>query len=336
MSTPILLMSSERSGSNLLRSILNAHNNVSSPVSPHLLKSLSKAGYKRRTPLPRKVIDGLIEDCLEIVNIPDNRFSWNINIKKSEILKNLETPTFEGVILTVYELHAKKKGCDNYVLKENALYHHASNIKNQIKQTKVIYLVRDGRDVAASEKKIPTKNRHIYLLADNWKKEQDKSLEELSSIPKNDHIKVKYEELVTKPIEVIKNICEVLEIPFSQKMLEFYKIENARKDSSKAEVWKNLSSPIKKQNFKKYQSDLTSREIRIFEKTAGKTLKKLGYSCDTDEFLKKISPSEDILYRAYNKFYTFWNKKNKQYTQEEKEFLMRKKKIIKKRRALLT
>ena len=74
--SPIFIMSSERSGSNLLRILLGNHSNISGPAAHQLLQTFySQIPYY--SPLShRENLINLFEDFMAIVNHPYH--SWNI------------------------------------------------------------------------------------------------------------------------------------------------------------------------------------------------------------------------------------------------------------------
>lgn len=62
-----------------------------------------------------------------------------------------------------------------------------------------IYLYRDGRDVALSFKKAIVGEKHIYALAENWKKDQEAALRLKDRTAADHFFMLNYETLIASP-----------------------------------------------------------------------------------------------------------------------------------------
>ncbi|MFB6306966.1 MAG: sulfotransferase [Flavobacteriales bacterium] len=328
---PILIMSSERSGSNLLRSILSSHPNIYGPVALQLWRTLSRVEEKYGDFQYDENVKELADDALSIAKLEGTRFTWALKATPDDVLENLVDRSFSGVLLTIYELYAKQNENSIYVIKENDLYEYAKNIVDANNKTKVIYLVRDGRDVACSEKSVPTKNRHIYLLANQWNFEQQKALKVYNELSDKHCFLLKYEDLISDFENKVNELTEFLEIEPSDNMLEFYQNKEVKQQSKATDAWKNISSPIKRKNTGKYKDELSKADIKLYEKVAGNMLTKFDYECDTGQYGSGVNPVMDFYYRVYNKFYKLAVGKDFKYPKEDKKFINYKKEIVKKR-----
>lgn len=143
----------------------------------------------------------------------------------------------------------------------------------------VIYLVRDGRDVAVSFKKIMIGEKHIYHLATKWRDEQELALRYLTTIAHAHErfIIIKYEDLIMDPDGYLMEICQKLKIPYNAGVSNYYSSQESQLTAEAGRMWENVAKPVIKDNKNKYLQALSAEELQIFETIAGDTLEKLGY-----------------------------------------------------------
>lgn len=297
----IYIMSSERSGSNLLRSMLGGHSTVSAPIALHILKTFSKhLSYYGE--LNEASVKALAEDVSKLIAVKDSTIKWEMDIPAEDLLHGLESYSLTAVARNAYQRFAEKEAKVHWVNKENNLFEFAYDIHSHFPEDKFVYLVRDGRDVASSDKKLPHRNRHIFLLAEQWKKEQQMCIQisqELS--PKTVHI-LRYEDLISAPEVELKKLCSFLELPFEEGMLNYHQKEASKSSAGKSEMWSNISKPVLSSNMAKFKKVLSTREIRIFESVCQNELMALGYPLmHPAESLRAPSLSKEALYRIQNK-----------------------------------
>jgi hypothetical protein len=141
---------------------------------------------------------------------------------------------------------------------------------------KIIYLYRDGRDVALSFKKALVGPKHIYSIAKKWRQEQELALKCIED-HSLDSLSLSYESLIKDPEKQLKQICTFLGLNYNQNALNFYTSEESIKTAEAGEMWQNLTHPIIRKNINKYKKGLSDEEITIFELEAHEVLVQLGY-----------------------------------------------------------
>jgi len=272
----------QRSGSNLLRVMLDQIDGVVAPHPPHILITFIEL-------LP---LYGNLEKKENFAHLVDDVCSWIENnpvpwegvvFDRNEIQKKCISPTLIEVFRLVYEKAAEARNAKYWSCKSMANTHFFEKLEELRPAPIYLYLYRDGRDVALSFKKAYVGEKHIFSIAKKWNEDQEKSLEICEKVPKERVVKIRYEDMLADSEKTIRDICKVLKIPFQNKFSSYYKSKEATNTSIAGEMWQNLSKPIMKDNFNKYRTGLTKEEIEIFESIAGNSLKALGYSLDNDE-----------------------------------------------------
>ena len=160
-----------------------------------------------------------------------------------------------------------------------------------------IYLYRDGRDVALSFKKAIVGEKHIYALAENWKKDQEAALRLKDRTAADHFFMLNYESLIADPEKVMRRLCGFLHLPYSDKVMDYYKSRESENTAVAGKMWANVTKPILKDNTKKFLRELSSEDIAIFESVAGDMLQQLGYSlCTPADLLRDSFSDEEIAY----------------------------------------
>jgi hypothetical protein len=121
--------------------------------------------------------------------------------------------------------------------------------------------------------------KHIYFIAKQWKEEQDACMRLMDQLGNKRVIRVKYEELITRPETELRKICDFIGASFSYSALDYYKSKESKNTAVSGVMWKNVQKPIIADNYNKYIKELSHTDIGLFENVAGDTLQKLGYNC---------------------------------------------------------
>ena len=289
MSKAIQFIGTQRSGSNLLRLILNQHPSISAPHPPHLLKTFIPLlpFYKE---MNGQAMENLVDEMCRWVEA--NPVEWtNVNFDRSSILENSDT-IFE-VFKHIYQAKAEADEADIWCCKSTFNIHYSDELEEKVKPF-YIHLYRDGRDVAASFKRVMVGHKHAFHLAHQWQKEQELAIDLLNKVEEQRKYSVSYEKLLDQPEAVAKEICLKLGIEYDEKMLLYYQSEESQHTAESGRMWASVTSPILKDNTGKYRRELTPEDIEIFEEIAGGMLENLGYTLDKPTTGKIVWDEEEF------------------------------------------
>lgn len=268
----IIILASERSGTNLLRVLLNNHKDICGPIAPHFFNTfyptLSKYGD-----LENKQNSLLLLN--HMIRLANHKFhDWKFNINVDEIIEKYNVNSYETAFDAVYQERAMLSGKKHYVSKDNDLFNYIEYI-NKLENVKYLYLYRDPRDHVASWMQTPIFMHTPFDVINKWIKEQNTILD-LSKT--NSFHFVSYEDLISNSKVTMDRILKFIEVDIDENC---YTTDPFNKESKRNELWKNLSKPILKNNTRKYQKLLSRRDIKIIESKSKHIMKKLGYDFDT-------------------------------------------------------
>ncbi len=276
MSNPIFIIGTERSGTNLLRLILNSHSAIAVPHPPHIMKlfgplellygSLSLEGNFRR----------LVEDVCHMVEL--HTYPWEFRPDREQVVQLARARNLLAVYFQLYDQYLNHSGKLRWACKSTFMIEYVAEILRYHPDARFIFMVRDGRDVAVSAKQSIFNHFHVYYSARRWQREQRVGLDWLATLPPEQIMLLKYEELTADPAAVVRRLCEFLDEPFEEEMLEYHRSSEARKSGSLSISWKNTSRPVLKGNNEKFRQQLSEQEVRQIEAIAHAELRELGYS----------------------------------------------------------
>ncbi|MCG8305794.1 MAG: sulfotransferase [Cytophagales bacterium] len=273
----IQIIGTQRSGSNLLRLMLNQLEEVVAPHPPHILKAFMNLLPAYGNLSAPRSFRNLIADVCRFVEA--NPVPWQEIVLDWDRIANLcKENTLIELFRVIYEIKAEANGAEFWCCKSMHNVYYA-DLMESIRPF-YIHLVRDGRDVAASFRKTVVGEMHPYFIGRQWKKDQEFSNRLIEKIGRERAIRIHYEDLIEHPEDVMKSICRLLNVTYDTKVLDFYNSKESNLTAVAGKMWSNLKKPIIRDNTKKYKSELTAEEIRIFESVAAGILTEYGYEPD--------------------------------------------------------
>lgn len=280
---PIFIIGNPRSGTTLLRLILSAHPNIYIAQEGGFLLFLYEK-YKNFAGEKGKIIN-FVEDLMQTKKIE----YWGI--VKEEIVNYIikkQPKNYSELGTMVYKYYGEKKypGKKRWGDKNNYYLNYIDTINEIYPESKFIHIIRDGRDVACSykdmskiknQKYAPNLPNQIIEIAENWKNNIETINASFNKINKNRYIEIKYEDLVQNTRNTAKELCDFLNEAYDEDMLNYNKI-NLDREPEDYSSWKSLvGQEITTKRIKRWEKELTSEEIKMFEKISEKQLTKYNY-----------------------------------------------------------
>jgi hypothetical protein len=291
----IQFIGTQRSGSNLLRLMLNQLSTISAPHPPHLLRTFAPHLEQYGDLKSEESFGLLASDIHEWIKAnPVEWTNWNVSIQ--DLISESQQNSLVSLFETVYRLKARNDRANIWCCKSLANVHFVDQLESNGIHPFYLHLVRDGRDVACSFQKAIVGAKHIYHLAEKWSSEQILAHEVSIKYPER-YVLVKYEDLIENPSEQVELICKAVGVAYDEQTMEYYRSEESEHTASSGEMWKNVVSPIISNNRYKYLEKLSREEIGLFNQIAEKQLKQYGYQVDTSKGDIEI---DDTLVQRYN------------------------------------
>jgi len=271
----VFMVGEQRSGSNLLRLILNESKEIAAPHPPHILQRLMPVVADKDLS-NESLFKELIEHVCQLVEA--NPVQWEgIHFDRVDIFQRCREKSLIAVFGAIMDVYAEVHKASTWVCKSLQNIRWADQLDEYFKTSKYIYLYRDPRDVSLSFMKAVVGEKHPYFIASQWNDLQNLCMTHGEKLSKERFFGVCYEELINNPERVIKELCEFLEIEYQESMLVFHASKEASRAASSSKLWENVTQPIMKKNSNKFLSEMSEMEIKIIESIAGNTMDELGY-----------------------------------------------------------
>jgi hypothetical protein len=198
---------------------------------------------------------------------------------------------------------ARNQGVDRWAVydPDNVLY--IPRIKADIPEALFVHIIRDGRDIALSLKKmgefrpLPWDRKSGSLLATAlyWEWTVHKGRKYGSQIP-DDYIEVHYEDLVRNPASTLATLGA-----FLHHDLDYERIRSAinrlKSNSSFVEEEKGRANPVQR-----WKEKLSTRDIAAIEALVGSCLEEFGYPLATPQSEREPGLQEKWMRAVYSLF----------------------------------
>ncbi len=273
----IFMIGTQRSGSNLLRLMLNQQPAIAAPHPPHILERFMPLLPHYGDLGKDENFDLLVNDICRMIEA--NPVPWSgVDPLDRELVKSCcMERSLPAVYGAVHDLMSEAKGALVWCCKSLANVHYLKELREFFFDARYIHLYRDGRDVAISFRNAVVGEKSFYHIALQWHREQQLALAHKRKIPSPSFFGISYEDLTQNPESILREMMLHFAIPFKEEMLQFYISEEAKATAKCGALWANVNQPIIGNNTRKFLRDTDPEDIRIFELVAGESLEALGF-----------------------------------------------------------
>ena len=290
---PVFVRGLSRSGGTFLCTMLDAHPQlaISYELYPNLLEIPDNMSSTQA--LFAKLLSAL-KSSKSITKIPVDRYptpkyrTFFIRLERGGVTKDEAVELLQRAIELELSFDQQNDCCTfvemccSLKMRKEGKTHWGAKMNNRIEQyikqwpsVKCIDIVRDGRDVAASQIKLGTFNKTVEQIATSWKNTHQRFLTFQESHPNNVKV-IKYEDLIYDSENHIQQLCDFLEIDYSDKMLNYHK-EDLTLFNAKHISKKNVMSGINSKSVGKWKSILSEQQSAEFLEIAGDLVEYFDY-----------------------------------------------------------
>jgi hypothetical protein len=284
MRVPLFICGFPSGGTDLLKTVLNAHPDVYINGEMPFLADILQLGYDCDTQF--STMDEIaafirsIEKLDEYGNFENIRYDYSTSLSMTHVL------TLQHVIRKAFSSSSSP-------VWGNKTPQNTENITRLAKifpGAKFLVITRDVRDVCLSHKNKWGKD--MYLCADKWSSRMKSGWIASQQLDLGSCYFLKFEDLLSDTEYTAQEICKFVDIPFSPLMLEHHV---HMKEGIDGKI--NYGQPVISSNQKKWLTSLTGKSINRIESIAFDSMTLLGYQIEYSECLSELSIVERILGR---------------------------------------
>ncbi len=283
------IVGSPRSGTTLLRLMLDSHPDLAIPPETGFLPAVRELDGSGET-LRERFFD-------TVVTFPPSAPAWRDFQISAEIFRSrlgeLHPFTAAAGVRLFYRLYAGRFGKPRWGDKTPLYSHHLRAIQELLPEVRFVHLVRDGRDAAVSlRERWFSPGRDIAVQAAFWRDNLLAARREGAAC--RHFLEVRFEDLVHDPETILRRICGFIALDFQPEMLRHDERAPQRLEEHGARYGTDGSLVASQEDRRRQQVQsrrrpdtdkigvwrqlLSVEECRRFEEIAGDLLAAYGYS----------------------------------------------------------
>jgi hypothetical protein len=272
---PIFIIGTERSGSNLLRTILDAHPAIAAPHPPHILHIFGPV-VDSYAPLDDPARFRRLADAVARL-VRWHIHPWQPVSDGAALVAAASSQTLIGLADAVYASHLRWRGRERWACKSTFNVRYVDALRDHYPDARFLWLVRDPRDVVASTLRSVFGPSSAAAGATLWREQQELGWRASAGGTSADVLTIRYEDLVMQPDPTVQRICAFLDEPFDARMLAPHETAFAQQTARLASCWQGLARPIFATSTQRFANELGGEDVRTVEAIAGPRMVDFGY-----------------------------------------------------------
>ncbi len=270
---PVLVLGVRRSGTTLLRVILDRSEELAVPDESYFVPQLAD---RHSSPID---VDEFVDDLRRLPTLRE----WEV--PADEVRARLRRGMSLGdAVAAVYETYAARHGKARWGDKTPMYMGHLPLLERLFPDALYVHLVRDGRDAGISFLSMPR-----GIVTEGWAHPKDAAgfacqwrteilaARALAVHLGDRYLEVRYEDLVVGPAAVVERICSFTGLAFDPSMLAYSGEVDV---SAKPHQQRLKQAPTP--GVRNWRSDMSQEDVAAFEAVAGDLLAELGYETVTE------------------------------------------------------
>lgn len=279
---PLFIVGLSRSGTKLIRELLNRNDKIRIPsIESHFIPRIISNQNGTLEGNKELIKKSTFAKRQKHVKWPDDKVLSNYCVIESEV----------NLIEAILKYYALEGNCLNWGDEDiwgdkTPLYlRHLDLLGNVFPRSKFIHIIRDPRDRALSVNK--TWNKSMLRATELWRREIQGAMK-WRNLPTR-YLEIKYEDLILNTENVLRDICEFLEIDFSNDMVQLGNPVEKYGETSK-------TNKVSRKSISKFELE-NPKVIKRIEEIAFPIMGELGYRPKYAKKFKPFSPSLMIVRR---------------------------------------
>jgi len=279
--SPIFIVGASRSGTTMLRLLLNAHPRIGVPKEFSYFTSIPEHWLQswHHVPVSANEYRQFIREHLFREHVL-REAGIDADIVLERILSSADSRDLSIPYRLMLEAYADAEGKPRWGEKTPTNLFYCDVLYQMFPDAKFIHLVRDPRAVVRSANNFPRLPDDTLVNATNWLHFMANGYERLvRHVPSDQWCTIRYEDITSNPETVAREICKFVEEPFDQRMLDFHKDAVSRLPSSADHLGgaRKVARPIHEGRQAKWRKDLSDHDIAMIEYVCKDVIPIFGY-----------------------------------------------------------
>ena len=271
---PFFIVGFQRSGTTLLRLMLDNHPDIAIPLDTVGLwaryedRLADYGGLADEAEVGRMVRDILADERIRL---------WQVPLAADHILALRRYPGLPGLMDAFHLAYAEARGKRQWSDKDPGNMHRIDRLHRWFPTCRIVHIIRDGRDACLSHRGQSFGVQDLTECADLWREQVEWVRRMGVLLGASRYHELQYEDLVARPEEVLRGVAAFLGLPWAPEMLTYHERVDRSVPEEKRHLWPLLNQRPVADNAGRWREGMTAGERICFERRAGRMLAKLGY-----------------------------------------------------------
>ena len=266
---PLLILGVRRSGTTLLRVMLDRHSQLAVPDESYFVPQLADRHLRRVDP------EAFVDDLRRLNTLAE----WGVPLDQVRARLTPRMP-IGAAIGTVYAVYAEQQGKPRWGDKTPMYMQNLRLLERLFPDALYAHLIRDGRDAATSFLSMPRgivtetwmQPRDVGAFASQWRAEVKAAQRLGRRVGPERYLEVRYEDLVADVETALRRICDLAGLEYELEMADYA----GNVDVSAKQHQQSLEQPPTK-GLRDWRTQMPAEDVASFEHVAGDLLRELGY-----------------------------------------------------------
>jgi hypothetical protein len=267
---PVLVLGVRRSGTTLLRVMLDRHSELAVPDESYFVPQLADRHLRRIDP------DSFLDDLRRI----DTLAEWKVPLDEVRARLGKGMP-IGAAIGTVYAVYAEARGKPRWGDKTPMYMQNLHLLERLFPDALFVHLIRDGRDAAKSYLSMPKglmtetwmQPQNVAQFACQWRAEVEAARRLGWRVGGARYLEVRYEDLVEDVETVLRRVAAFALLPYEAAMADYV----GKVDGLSAKPHQQSLTRPPTSGLRDWRRQMSPEEVGAFEQVAGDLLDELGY-----------------------------------------------------------
>jgi len=265
-----------RSGTTLLRAILDSHPDVAVPDEVSFVVRFARPHYALRYGWPRGY-DPAAAAGLLLGNESFRRWGLPDDEARAALTGPPAPTSYAATVRRAYAAYAARAGKPRYADKTPMHVLHLRRLGRMFPEARFVHLVRDGRDVAASYRSVAWGPSGIDDAALLWRRRVSAGRRAGPRLGPGRYREVRYEDLVAEPERVVRELCAFLDLTWDDRVLSYHERAGEVIAATRFPAAHGRLAQPPTPGLRDWRRELSAAEVARFEAIAGRELEAAGY-----------------------------------------------------------
>jgi hypothetical protein len=270
--TPFFLLGAQRSGTTMLRLMLNRHPRIAVPHETAFITVF----------LPKLQEYGNLAHRSNTARLLDDIGSYHLverggHIRNKEAILSHAIRSYSDLVRAIMIEYARSEGKARWGDKTPFYTQDIDVLWKLFPGCQFIHLVRDGRDVALSQAGISWLPNSVPQIAADWRDKATICHKVGRVLPDGCFLEIRYEDLVTHTEETLRSVCGFLGEPYSAEMLSYHDTAESVVPEQSLKWHRNSVRPPDPSKIGRWKHELSRSDRILFDQIAGDALERFGY-----------------------------------------------------------